>query len=76
MCIRDSVKVKVVECDLKRKRIALTMRLDEAPAPRRDASPQGDGLKRGPRQAEAPRRPAAPVTSFAAAFAKLSEKKP
>ena len=73
----DIVKVKVVECDLKRKRIALTMRLDEVPAPRRDAGAPADGQKRGPRPAEAaPRRPAAPMTSFAAAFAKLSDKKP
>jgi len=32
----DVVKVKVLEVDEKRKRIALTMRLDEAPAPARD----------------------------------------
>lgn len=76
----DIVKVKVVECDLKRRRIALTMKLDEVPPMSRGkapesgptASPQG---KRGPRPAEsAPRRPAAPTTSFAAAFAKLSGK--
>jgi len=32
----DVVKVKVMEVDLKRKRIALSMRMDEAPAPRSD----------------------------------------
>ena len=32
----DVVKVKVIEVDLARKRIALTMRLDDAPATKRD----------------------------------------
>ncbi|HWI18978.1 MAG TPA: Tex family protein [Vicinamibacterales bacterium] len=76
------VKVKVVECDLKRRRIALTMKLDaDVPANKGKAAetgtagPAGQG-KRGPRPVDAPpRRPAAPETSFAAAFAKLSEKK-
>lgn len=77
----DIVKVKVVECDLKRRRIALTMKLDEVTSVRPKA-PEGEvaGPKsqgpRGPRPVEtAPRRPAAPATSFAAAFAKLSENK-
>ncbi len=51
----DVVKVKVVEVDLERKRIALTMRLDEAPqaaAARRDAG-QG-GRREGPRSGTAP----------------------
>jgi len=46
----DVVKVKVLEVDVKRRRIALSMRLDEAPAPR-DARPP-------PRDATAPARPA------------------
>jgi uncharacterized protein len=77
----DIVKVKVVECDLKRRRIALTMKLDEVTSVRPKVSegevarPKSQG-PRGPRPVEtAPRRPAAPATSFAAAFAKLSEKK-
>ncbi len=75
----DVVKVKVVECDLKRRRISLTMKLDaEVPVNRgQGAAPSAAGaaVKRGPRPAEAaPRRPAAPQTSFAAAFAKLSGK--
>jgi protein Tex len=56
----DVVKVKVLEVDLQRKRIALTMKLDEAPAraPRpegnyRGAQPPGGG--RGPR--DMPSRP-------------------
>ncbi len=64
------VKVKVLEVDVKRKRIALTMRLsDAAPTP---------GERREPRDRQttargaAPRRDSAPSgTAMAAAFAKL-----
>jgi uncharacterized protein len=76
----DVVKVKVVEFDVKRKRIALTMKLDEAapvnrgkPAEAGSRGPISQG-KAAPRADQAPRRPAAPETSFAAAFAKLSGK--
>ena len=72
------VKVKVLEVDVKRKRIALTMRLsDAAPAPgeRRERGPDRGGERRGnDRGAERhqPRRDAAPSnTAMAAAFAKL-----
>jgi uncharacterized protein len=58
----DVVKVRVVEVDLKRKRIALTMKLQE-----RGAAPP----KRAP-AAAAPRPDPAPSTSMAAAFSKLS----
>ena len=58
----DIVKVRVVEVDLKRRRIALTMKRQERGA----APPQ-----RAP--AVAAQRPvAAPSTSMAAAFSKLS----
>ncbi len=58
----DIVKVKVLEVDARRRRIALTMRLDEATGPRaandagRDRGPPrgGDGTRRGPDRA--PRR--------------------
>jgi uncharacterized protein len=77
----DIVKVKVVECDLKRRRIALTMKLEAvAPAARTKPAEAGPGKpgapgQRGPRPADVPpRRPAVPETSFAAAFAKLSGK--
>ena len=58
----DIVKVKVLEVDARRRRIALTMRLDEATGPRaandagRDRGPPrgGDGARRGPDRA--PRR--------------------
>jgi uncharacterized protein len=76
----DIVKVKVVEFDVKRKRIALTMKLDEVTVAAR-SKPSVAGIvgpvsqaKRRPGVPEAPRRPAAPATSFAAAFAKLSGK--
>jgi len=74
------VKVKVVDVDLKRKRIGLTMKLQEpVPAGQR---PQGaESRDRGPRPPQRPQgnrapepRPAAPApssTSMAAAFAKL-----
>jgi protein Tex len=47
----DVVKVKVLEVDLQRRRIALTMKLDEAPA-RGRPEPQG-----GARGASPPSRP-------------------
>jgi len=68
------VKVKVVEVDVARKRIALTMRLDAAPVPaeqrqggRRDADNRGD-MNRRP----AVQRPTQqPESAMAAAFASL-----
>jgi uncharacterized protein len=65
----DVVKVRVVEVDLARKRIALSMKLGEAPA--------GPGGARGNRFEPAPRstraQPAGPVpTAMAGAFARLS----
>jgi uncharacterized protein len=67
------VKVKVLEVDVKRKRVALTMRLsDAAPAPgeRRDGHERRD---RGaaPRSAPPRREPAPSESVMAAAFAKL-----
>ncbi len=79
----DIVKVKVMEVDLQRKRIALTMRLDEQPGD--TASRRGGGNARGdsntsPRQSAGKSRPrpaSAPVTgnsamgdALAAAFKK------
>ena len=75
----DIVKVKVVEVDLKRRRIALTMKRDQAPAVRRDPAearpaPQRGPSSRPPQQApQRPARPEAPSTSMSAAFAKLSK---
>ena len=67
----DTVKVKVIEVDLKRKRIALSMRMDDqaAPArtegarrdePRRD-QPRRDDSRRDTRRQEEPRRAAQPA---------------
>ncbi len=72
------VKVKVLEVDSKRKRIALTMRLsDSAPAPgeKRERGSERGGERSGDRRASdraQPHRDAAPSnTAMAAAFAKL-----
>jgi uncharacterized protein len=71
------VKVRVLEVDLKRQRIALSMRLDEKPAAsraRRDLparAPQATA-RSSPAAREAQRRPQAqPATAMALALAKL-----
>jgi uncharacterized protein len=72
----DIVKVTVVEIDLKRQRIALTMkrlREDVAGDPARPSAPTPGGARTGvpPAPKSAP-TPAAPSTSMAAAFKKLA----
>ena len=63
----DIVKVQVVEVDLLRKRIGLTMKLGAAPS--RAATPSGNHFEHAPRSA---RQSAAPQGSaMASAFAKL-----
>jgi uncharacterized protein len=63
----DVVKVKVLEVDIPRKRIALTMRLaDEVTAKKEAVAPRRSGRPEQPKR-EAP----APGGSMAAAFAKL-----
>jgi uncharacterized protein len=66
----DIVKVKVLEVDVARKRISLTMKLDAAPA-RHDAPRENrfEGAGRGqqPRRYNDP----APQSAMASAFAKL-----
>ncbi|WP_242111881.1 Tex family protein [Luteimonas aquatica] len=73
----DIVKVKVLEVDVARKRIALTRRLDDAPAPREARNaPRAGGDGRGrdarPRQSAPQPRPAQPAfnSALADAFAK------
>jgi uncharacterized protein len=79
----DVVKVKVVEVDIPRKRIALTMRLDdpigEAASPAGASAGAGQRRdERGPRRDNAPRSfgpkpgsaPAPSSNAFADAFAK------
>ena len=61
------VKVKVLEVDLKRQRISLTMKLHAAPAPSRDARP-GDQRREKPS-----RREREPAGAMALAFAKLKK---
>jgi len=72
----DIVKVKVLEVDLARKRIALTMKLD-APTGPRAARPEGDGFRAAGRNERAAQQrgpqPAA-QGAMAAAFAKLRGK--
>ncbi len=67
----DIVKVKVLEVDVARKRISLTMKLDTAPA-RRDA-PRENRYEGAGRGQQAPRRDngPAPQSAMASAFAKL-----
>jgi uncharacterized protein len=69
----DIVKVKVMEIDLPRKRIALSMRLDDVPGEARggrpgtrDEAPAGGGNRRGP-QGGRPVQPAKPAAKPAAA---------
>ena len=67
----DIVKVKVLEVDLARKRISLTMKLDAAPVPR-GGEPGDNSFRPAPGRASAGRSaPAQPASAMAAAFAKL-----
>jgi uncharacterized protein len=61
----DIVKVKVLEIDAPRRRISLTMKLQEA------AGPQAPRPARTERPSKEAPRPAAPATSMAAAFSRL-----
>ena len=64
----DIVKVRVVEVDLPRKRIALTMKVQERAA---GSSPVAPPKTRVVAPAPAATKPSAPQTSLGAAFAKL-----
>jgi uncharacterized protein len=68
----DIVKVKVLEVDLGRNRISLTMKLDAAPA-RRDGPRENrfEGAAQGQRHRTPPAAPAAAGSAMASAFAKL-----
>ena len=65
----DIVKVKVVEVDVARKRIALSMKLGDAPA-RRDG-PRDNRFEGAGRGQRAPQNQPANTTAMAGAFAKL-----
>ncbi len=70
----DIVKVKVIEVDLARKRIALSMRLsDEAARPTKTDQPGRTPVKGKPQAARKP-EPAPLNSAFAAAFAKARQK--
>lgn len=69
----DIVKVRVLEVDVARKRISLTMRLDAA-APRRDG-PRDNRYEAPARHAAGRRSPEpAPMSAMASAFAKLKSR--
>ncbi|HUG25792.1 Tex family protein [Piscinibacter sp.] len=70
----DIVKVKVMEVDLSRKRISLTMKLDAKPAPKGEG---GGNQFRQPARSERPVPAGAPQgqSAMAAAFAKLQPKR-
>ncbi|MCY7389687.1 MAG: RNA-binding transcriptional accessory protein, partial [Burkholderiales bacterium] len=75
----DVVKVKVMEVDEKRKRIALTMRLNDTAAPREKSTNSSTGAAYRPKEAGNARQStgsnSAPAGgALAAAFAKLKEK--
>jgi uncharacterized protein len=68
----DIVKVKVVEVDVARKRIGLTMKLD-APAGRRDGAPRDNRFE--PARGRSGARPdAAAPSAMASAFARLQSR--
>ncbi|MDP2714228.1 Tex family protein [Rheinheimera sp.] len=76
----DVVKVKVLDVDIERKRIALTMRMDEQPAPKnadraadKTAPRQQSNRPAAPRPAKPADNNAAMGNAFAEAFAKLKK---
>jgi len=69
--VGQTVKVKVLEVDLQRQRIALTMRLNDDALPARRSGGEGDARPSGNRGRERSRAPAPAESAMAAAFAKL-----
>ncbi|WP_454631454.1 Tex family protein [Bradyrhizobium cenepequi] len=70
----DIVKVKVLEVEVARKRIALTLRLDDETG-KKDSKPAPRDSSRGPMQSSAPRKSEAQSSNpFADAFRRASEK--
>ena len=75
----DIVKVRVLEVDLARKRVSLTMKLDAPTAPRGDSNSykpaaRGERSAQGPRSAQPQAQPQG-ASAMAAAFAKLQTKR-
>lgn len=71
----DVVKVKVLEVDLGRKRISLTMRLSEGAMPPNEKRKSGEKIP-VPKPPSGKKQPTAPMTTMADAFARLKERKP
>jgi uncharacterized protein len=74
----DIVKVRVVEVDVARKRIALSMKLGEAPARQGgDRGPRDNRFEGATRGQQQPRRDngPSPQSAMASAFAKLQTKR-
>ena len=75
----DIVKVKVLDVDMKRRRIALTMKLEQATtlrgatSPDARTSPPPSVAKRNIPPPKTAKQPTTPATSMAAAFSKLRE---
>ncbi len=72
----DVVKVKVLDVEVARKRIALTMRMDEQPQPKtaeKTAPRQQNNRSAAPRQAKPADSNAAMGNAFAEAFAKMKK---
>jgi uncharacterized protein len=67
----DIVKVRVVEVDAKRRRIALTMKKEVAPGEMPAPRPSGGDRSKSAPPPRKPAPPAAPSTAMAAAFGKL-----
>jgi uncharacterized protein len=69
----DIVKVKVLEVDLQRQRIALTMRMSDSPTQKKGAPAEAAGARRGgpPPARREPAEAAAQGGAMAAAFARL-----
>ena len=70
----DVVKVKVLEIDLARKRIALTMRLADEVTPRADPAKVSRGGTPPPKAPRSTQRSPEPAGAMAAAFAKLGRR--
>lgn len=70
--VGQTVKVKVLEVDMHRQRIALTMRLQDDALPKRRTADEGSGRTQRPRQDRRSQNTPAPANNaMAAAFAKL-----
>ncbi len=70
----DIVKVKVLDVDIVRKRIALTMRLDEKSAPKKDQNRNEQAVRNNTKFAKNSQKTTATNSAMADAFAKLKRR--